>query len=297
MNKKSYFRKYTLAFSVSIAVTALLTVPETVNFSNFSLISDVQAAPDNGGGQGGGQGSKGGQRGGGQGSKSGQRGGGHDSGHDTDHTDDGGHTDHDSGHDTDLTVSDSNSSGSEGRRGKSGVQGSARGGESIDQVLQGGGKPWAREGIPEVELGRLNVSRAPAHVLARAEQEALANYSNEMGNLYNLTAEAAAVLLESQYFELVRIDSPLQNLALYKNVMMTGDSKLPGVQPAGQMDLAAIFLGSASDKTTPISADTVSALNTILGITGLSQENQVILATKAETVRSAILIGHGEVTH
>jgi hypothetical protein len=115
-----------------------------------------------------------------------------------------------------------------------------------------------------------------------------------MSGLYNLTAKEAAVLLERQYFDLARIDSPLQNLALYKNVMITGNSKLPGVQPASQMDLAAIFLGSASDKTIPISKDTVSALNTILGITGLSQENQSILATRAETIRSAIQIGHGE---
>jgi hypothetical protein len=131
-------------------------------------------------------------------------------------------------------------------------------------------------------------------VLERAEQEALANYSDEMKVLYSMTAEQAAVLLENHFFEVVRYDSPLQNLALYKNVIMSGDSKLPGLQSANAIDLAAIFLGAASDKTIPISGDTVSALNTILGITTLSPTDQAALATKAEIVRSAIQIGHGE---
>jgi hypothetical protein len=65
------------------------------------------------------------------------------------------------------------------------------------------------------------------------------------------------------------------------------------VAQASQLDLAAIFLGSASDKTIPISEDTVIALNRILGLVELGSEDLSTLANKAETVRESILIGHG----
>jgi hypothetical protein len=156
---------------------------------------------------------------------------------------------------------------------------------------------WAKEGIPEVELGRLNVSRAPGRVLAHAEGEALATYSEAMSVLYSLDADEAAALLKNSFRDVSRYDSPLQNLALYKDVMIFGDSQLgqldPNMVPASQLDLAAIFLGSASDKTLPISEDTVTALNRILGLVELDSEDRSALAIKAETVREAILIGHG----
>ncbi|MDH3871546.1 MAG: hypothetical protein OEU44_04985 [Gammaproteobacteria bacterium] len=215
-------------------------------------------------------------------------GGGHDTGHidhDSDHGDD-----HDSGH----------APGSRGRgglgthRGGHGQDVARGGGKAVeDRILRGRRPVWAQEGIPEVELGRLNVARAPGHVLARAEAEALATYQAGMVALYNLDADQAAGLLASSYREVARYDSPLQNLALYKDLMTFGATQLQDVQPASRLDLAAIFLGSASDKTIPVSEDSVIALNRILGLLELSPEERATLATKAETVREAILAGHG----
>lgn len=209
----------------------------------------------------------------------------------------GGHSSDHAGHDD----ADGHESGGGGRKGQGRGQGgshdAARGGKAVeDQVLRGGGKPWAREGIPEVELGRLNVARAPGHVLARAEQEALATHTPNMAVLYNLNAEEAAALLQAQFADVERYDSPLQNLALYKDIMTFGATQMPGVTPASQLDLAAIFLGSASDKTIPISEDTVTAVNRILGLVELKPADRATLASKAETVRAAILTGHGPVT-
>ena len=150
-----------------------------------------------------------------------------------------------------------------------------------------------------MELGRLNVSRAPSRVLTRAEEEALATYSKDMANLYSLDASQAAELLKTSYYDIARFDSPLQNLALYKDVMTFGDTRLREIDQdlasPGQLDLAAIFLGSASDKTIPISEDTVIALNRILGLVELGAEERSILTSKADTVRQAILTGHGPV--
>lgn len=49
---------------------------------------------------------------------------------------------------------------------------------------------------------------------------------------------------------------------------------------------------AASDKTIPISINTVVALNTILGLS-IPSDQVPYIATQAELVRQAILLGHG----
>lgn len=166
----------------------------------------------------------------------------------------------------------------------------------VAKVFRGRRPVWAQEGIPEVELGRLNVSRAPARVLNRAEEEALSRYTSEMASLYNLSAEEAAAVLKASYRETARLDSPLQNLAMYEQVMTFNQTELQGVSAASPIDLAAIFLGSASDKNLPVTEDTVVALNRILGLKELDADQRAELAAKANTVREAILVGHGPET-
>ncbi|MCW5859887.1 MAG: hypothetical protein KIS63_16435 [Caldilineales bacterium] len=191
-----------------------------------------------------------------------------------------------------------------------GPKGSGQGGPSADSDAKGpkymggerrpepgsrGGKPvWAQEGIPEVELGRLNVARAPAHVIEKAFYEALANFDpTKSAALYSMTAEQFAAYVQANYATVVRIDSPLENLGLFQDIRADGQTQLPGVTPASSLDLAAIFLGSASDKTIPITTDTVKAINTILKLPALSDAEVAAIATKAEAVRLAILAGHG----
>ena len=231
-----------------------------------------------GGGHSGGRGSAGGH-GGGHHDSGDEEEGGHDAGHSPGPKGYGSHGTHHGGHGHDVA------------RG---------GGKTVEyRVLRGRRPVWAQEGIPEVELGRLNVSRAPGRVLAHAEGEALATYVEGMSILYSLDAEQAAALLTENFRDVVRYDSPLQNLALYRDVMVFGDTRLkeldPGLAPASQLDLAAIFLGSAADKSIPISEDTVIALNRIMGLVELSAEDRSTLAGKADTVRAAILTGHGPV--
>jgi hypothetical protein len=88
------------------------------------------------------------------------------------------------------------------------------------------------------------------------------------------------------------IDSPLQNLALMKDAL-DGTSSLTTVGVTNDTDtLLALFLGVASDKTVPISADTVIAVTTILG-TPVTGDDAVALAADAEAIRIAVLAGHG----
>ena len=208
-------------------------------------------------------------------------------GHDDDHDDDGGH-----------------SGGQGGQGGQGGHQGGGNpnpgGGQGAGQGKgQGGstgagGRPvWAREGIPEVELGRLNVARSPDQVLQRAFDEALASLSPEMADFYSLSLNEMIVELSTNFDNLSYIDSPLQNLALFEDAL-DGTSVLTGTgEIVNSTDtLMAAFLGVASDKTVPITPDTVTAVSTILG-TPVSGAAAAALAADAEAVRIAVLAGHG----
>ena len=188
------------------------------------------------------------------------------------------------------------------------------GGSNTRKPAQGttGGRPvWAKEGIPEVELGRLSVARSPEHVLDHAFTEVVSNWATTgttvmtltadgqptlvltVAQLYSLSALEFAHVVQTYYDSIVRVDSPLENLSLIKNLATTGTTALTGVTPASKDDLIAIFLGSASDKTIAITADTVTAVNTILGLPTLTPEQTADIALKADAVRLAILSGHG----
>jgi hypothetical protein len=158
---------------------------------------------------------------------------------------------------------------------------------------QGGRPTWAKEGIPETELGRLSVVRSPSHVIDRSVAEAISTFDEAtMASFLNLSVTDAANLLKTSYDTVVRLDSPLQNIGLYRDLINNGTTALPGVTGATTLDLAAILFGSAADKTIPITTDTVSAVNTILGIT-MSDADVATVAEGAEAIRQAILEGHG----
>lgn len=197
--------------------------------------------------------------------------------------------------------------GDAGHKGKGpgtiGGRGQGQGGPSADSDAKGpragqatpgsrGGKPvWAQEGIPEVELGRLSVARAPSHVLDKALAEALLNWTDGKTTLYSLPLSefiAALATLE----EGAKVDSPLENLALYKDLMVDGELPLP-VTFTNVLDLAAVFFGGAADKTIAITTDTVKAINTILSVPALSDADLSYLATQADAVRQAIADAHG----
>lgn len=193
--------------------------------------------------------------------------------------------------------------GGQSGQGNQGGQGQGQGGPGEDSDGQGpqaggpsdsgGGKPvWAQEGIPEVELGRLNVARSPDAVLDRALAEAVGGLTPEMIAYYNSSLDEAITQLSLNFDEVAFIDSPLQNLALLKD-LLDGSSVLSAQGVANDTGtLAAMLLGAASDKTVPISVDTVIAVTTILGVpvTGSSAAQ---LAAAAEAIRIAILAGHG----
>ena len=88
------------------------------------------------------------------------------------------------------------------------------------------------------------------------------------------------------------IDSPLQNLAILRDIYDDGDWALAGTGIVPSDELAAIVIGTASDKTVPITEDTVKALNVIMDL-DLTPEQITSIAAEAELVRQDILAAHG----
>lgn len=142
--------------------------------------------------------------------------------------------------------------------------------------------PLDEEGHPvdetltqEVELGRLNVGRAPSQVLDRRAEEVIAL----LNDATVITTDVAGRLVLTVDGTEKTIDSPLENLAIYVALMTEGT--IPGVNDLpgseydfmvdgvyDQRDIAASvsFLAAATDKTGVFTPDEIAYIDTFLGI-------------------------------
>lgn len=159
-----------------------------------------------------------------------------------------------------------------------------------------GGRPdWGGEDYPEVELGRLSVIKSPDRVIDRAFDEVIANFdADASAQYYEMTAAEFAQTAETSWDSMTIIDSPLENLALLRELWTTGETSLPGVNLSSTnlYELSAILIGVASDKELPVTEDTVRALSIIIGVS-LPDSAIASIADKAEDVRDGVAIGHG----
>lgn len=166
---------------------------------------------------------------------------------------------------------------------------------------RGGAPAWAKDALVyngvEPELGRLNVARAPDQVFNRQLVEALTALAANP-SLYQLDLATAIQKILAEDATYVRIDSPLQNLALLKDLF--ADSKvvisptltLTATDKTSFLTLAALFLGSAADKTIAVEPATVYAIDKILGVTLPYSITNEELAAAADSVRTAIQTAH-----
>lgn len=257
------------------AVIGAVALPVSIALTAQPALADQHSGPGEGPGEGAGGGGSGGSGGGG---------GSHEDGDDHDHEDGDDHEGGSGGH-----------SDGDHESGDHGGEGQGQGGSPQGGAGEGGqdSRPdWAGEGIPEVELGRLNVARSPDHVLERALNEALATMTPEMISFYNLTLPQMMDQLANNWDGVSFIDSPLQNLSML-DALLTGASSPASMGISNDpMTLASVMLGAASDKNVPISEDTVVALAIIMEI-DLTAQQVSDLAAAAESVRQAIVEGHG----
>ncbi len=122
----------------------------------------------------------------------------------------------------------------------------------------------------EVDFGRTSVVRSPGSVLATQLEDALVNLATADCASLDPSGRLVTSTVTNGVVSSAEIDSPLQNLAIYRQLMLTGylgAATAPLALPAGPLDTAARGLGAASDKTGKVGVDIVVYLNQILGLT------------------------------
>lgn len=128
--------------------------------------------------------------------------------------------------------------------------------------------------VQEVDIGRLNVSRAPEDVLEGRSEEVL----DVLNSATAVSFDPAGRLVVTVDGETKTIDAPLENLSIYIALMETGTIEgvdnpalgdlflVDGVLDAEDMAAAVTFLAAATDKSEPFTTDEVAYINMILGI-------------------------------
>ena len=122
----------------------------------------------------------------------------------------------------------------------------------------------------EVDFGRINAARSPDDVFDRQLEDVVVSLAiadcvtlDPAGRLVASTVAADETVTTST------IDSPLQNLAIYRQLMLTGfigAAANPIELPGDTLDTAARGLGTGSAKGGEVNVDLVAYLNSIMGL-------------------------------
>lgn len=149
----------------------------------------------------------------------------------------------------------------------------------------------------EVDFGRTSVVRSPISVLDTQLEDAAIKLAtadcttlDPAGRLVTSTVVPSSIPGEDEVLS-AAIDSPLQNLAIYKQLMLKGyigaESAPIALPDSGNpLNTAARGLGAAFDKSGKISLDTVVYLNQILGLT--DESVQTLLPKRCIDVKEEV---------
>ena len=119
----------------------------------------------------------------------------------------------------------------------------------------------------EVDFGRVNAARSPDAVFDAQLADVVVNLATADCRTLDPAGRLVATRVDDDLSVLwSTIDSPLQNLAIYRQLILTGTIGAPLPQGAGTLDTAARSLGAAFDKSGEVNVDLVAYLNFILGL-------------------------------
>jgi len=136
----------------------------------------------------------------------------------------------------------------------------------------------------EVDFGRINEARAPDTVLASQLEDVIVKVAtaDEVG--LDPAGRLVTCTDDGDIDSVSAIDSPLQSLAIYKELMLKGTL---GVElPDDAMMTAARALGTASDKSGEVNIDLVAYLNQIMGLS--DPATSTFLPKLCETYREEV---------
>ena len=119
----------------------------------------------------------------------------------------------------------------------------------------------------EADFGRMNLARAKPDVLRSQLEDVKVNLA--IADCTSLDPAGRMVYSRFSGGDLLTgtVDSPLQNLAVYKYLMLTGDIGVSLPQDAGVLETAARGLGVAIEKAGEFNIDLAVYLNRIMGLT------------------------------
>jgi hypothetical protein len=136
----------------------------------------------------------------------------------------------------------------------------------------------------EVEFGRINEARSPDDVFASQLEDVVTKLAIADTTSLDPAGRMVASTCSRNVFATSTIDSPLQSLAVYRQLMLTGTIGPPLPQGADWLDTAARALGTASDKTGGVTVDMVAYLNMIMGL----DEATTVLPKRCVTLREEV---------
>ncbi len=119
----------------------------------------------------------------------------------------------------------------------------------------------------EVDFGRINQARSPDTVFESQLEDVVINVATADCRTLDPAGRMVASRVGDDDVVVSRtIDSPLQNLAIYRQLMLTGDIGAPLPDGVDVLDTAARGLGVASDKGGEVNVDMVAYVNSNMGL-------------------------------
>ena len=142
----------------------------------------------------------------------------------------------------------------------------------------------------EVEFGRINEARSPATVLESQLEDVIVTLATADCRTLDPAGRLVASLVDDTTLDNLAktVDSPLQNLAIYRQLMLTGALAVELPQDATVLDTAARGLGAASDKSGGVNMDLVHYLNLILGLDAVPTYLGKLCETYNEEVQGVV---------
>jgi hypothetical protein len=143
----------------------------------------------------------------------------------------------------------------------------------------------------EVEFGRINAARSPDEVFDRQLEDVVISLSTADC----VTLDPAGRLVANNVDDITldnlakTVDSPLQNLAIYRELMLTGFiGTAPGIDLPDDniFNTAARGLGAGSDKSGGVNVDLVAYLNQIMGLS--DPTTPTVVGKLCETYREEV---------